>query len=33
SAGYTWIDRNAGTVQLPIRRAMELTAAEYGAKK
>lgn len=32
SAGYAWIDRNAGSVQLPIRRAMELTAAEYGAK-
>jgi len=33
SAGYAWIDRNAGSVQLPIRRAMELTTAEYGAKK
>lgn len=33
SSGYAWIDRNAGTVQLPIRRAMELTATEYGARK
>jgi hypothetical protein len=33
ASGYAWIDRNAGSVQLPIRRAMELTAAEYGARK
>jgi hypothetical protein len=30
---YAWIDQKAGTVQLPLRRAMELTAAEYGARK
>jgi len=33
ATGYAWIDRSAGSVQLPIRRAMELTAAEYGARK
>ena len=33
ASGYAWIDRNAGSVQLPVRRAMELTAAEYGARK
>lgn len=30
---YAWIDRKAGVVQLPIERAMELTAEKYGAKK
>jgi hypothetical protein len=33
ASGYAWIDRDAGRVQLPIRRAMEITAAEYGARK
>ena len=33
ASGYAWIDRNAGSVQLPIRRAMELTAADYGSRK
>jgi hypothetical protein len=31
--GYHWIDQKAGTVQLPIERAMELTVQQYGAKK
>jgi len=31
--GYHWIDQKAGAVQLPIERAMELTAQQYGAKK
>lgn len=30
---YAWIDRNAGVVQLPIERAMELTAGQYGKKQ
>ncbi len=30
---YAWIDQKAGTVQLPIERAMELTVAKYGVKK
>lgn len=29
---YGWADKNAGKVQLPIDRAMELTAKQYGAK-
>lgn len=33
AAAYAWIDRNAGTVQLPIDRAMELTVAAYRARK
>ncbi len=33
AAGYAWVDKNAGVVQLPIARAMELTAQKYGAKK
>jgi hypothetical protein len=33
TGGYRWIDQKAGTVQLPIERAMELTAEEHGAKK
>ena len=31
--GYVWLDQQAGVVQLPIDRAMELTAQKYGAKK
>lgn len=30
---YGWVDQNAGVVRLPIDRAMELTAQQYGAKK
>lgn len=30
---YAWIDQQKGTVQLPIKRAMELTVQELGAKK
>jgi len=30
---YGWADQKAGKVQLPIERAMELTAQHYGAKK
>ncbi|MDP3071564.1 MAG: hypothetical protein Q8N18_14840 [Opitutaceae bacterium] len=33
AASYAWIDQGAGVVQLPIDRAMELTAQKYGAKK
>ncbi len=32
-SGYAWIDQQAGKVQLPIERAMELTVQRYGAKK
>lgn len=28
---YGWVDKNAGKVHLPIDRAMELTAKQYGA--
>ena len=31
--GYAWIDKNKGTVRLPIERAMELTIAELANKK
>ncbi|MSU48582.1 MAG: hypothetical protein EXS37_05715 [Opitutus sp.] len=31
SSSYAWIDKSAGSVQLPIERAMELTAQKYGA--
>jgi hypothetical protein len=30
---YTWIDKNKGTVRLPIDRAMELTLADLANKK
>jgi cbb3-type cytochrome oxidase subunit 3 len=33
AASYAWVDQNAGVVQLPIDRAMELTAQKYGARK
>ena len=33
AASYAWVDQKAGVVQLPIDRAMELTAAHYGSKK
>jgi hypothetical protein len=31
--GYAWVDRNAGAVQLPIERAMELTARDLASKQ
>jgi len=30
---YAWIDQQAGVVQLPIERAMELTVQRYGHAK
>lgn len=33
SATYRWIDQGAGVVQLPIDRAMELTARELASKQ
>ena len=30
---YTWVEKNKGTVRLPIERAMELTVAELANKK
>ncbi|MSU24766.1 MAG: hypothetical protein EXS32_13205 [Opitutus sp.] len=33
AAAYAWVDQQAGVVQLPIERAMDLTAQHYGAKK
>lgn len=33
TTGYGWANKEAGAVQLPIERAMELTAQKYGAKK
>ena len=30
---YAWVDKNKGTVRLPIERAMQLTAAELASKK
>ncbi len=33
AVSYGWVDEKAGVVQLPIERAMELTAQKYGAKK
>jgi hypothetical protein len=33
AVSYGWVDQKAGVVQLPIERAMELTAQQYGAKK
>ncbi len=32
-SSYGWTDKGAGKVHLPIDRAMELTAQQYGAKK
>lgn len=31
-AGYRWVDKQAGTVALPIERAMELIVEEHGRK-
>lgn len=33
ATSYGWVDQNAKTVQLPIERAMELTAGELAAKQ
>jgi len=33
AASYGWVDQKAGVVQLPIQRAMQLTAEHYGSKK
>ena len=33
SSKYGWVDKNAGAVQLPIERAMELTARDLAAKQ
>ena len=33
SAKYGWVDQKAGVVQLPIERAMELTARDLAAKQ
>lgn len=32
ASSYAWVDQKAGVVQLPIERAMELTAQQYGKK-
>jgi hypothetical protein len=31
AGSYAWVDQKAGVVQLPIARAMELTAEKYGS--
>ena len=33
STSYGWVDQKAGVVQLPIERAMELTARDLAAKQ
>jgi len=33
SQSYAWIDQSAGTVQLPIDRAMELTVQQYNSTR
>lgn len=33
ATSYAWVDKNTGVVQLPIERAMELTARELAAKQ
>jgi hypothetical protein len=33
ATSYGWVDQKAGTVHLPIDRAMELTVQHYAAKK
>ena len=33
ASAYAWIDQKAGIVQLPIERAMELTAKQHAGKK
>lgn len=32
AASYAWVDQEAGVVQLPIDRAMELTVQRYNTK-
>ena len=32
-SGYAWVDKNKGTVRLPIERAIELTLADLANKK
>jgi hypothetical protein len=32
ATSYGWVDQKAGVVQLPIDRAMDLTAQKYGKK-
>jgi hypothetical protein len=32
-SSYAWVDQKAGTVQLPIERAMELTARDLASKQ
>ena len=32
AATYAWVDQKAGIVQLPVDRAMELVAQQYGPK-
>ncbi len=32
ASSYAWVDRKAGIVQVPIDRAMELVAEQYGKK-
>jgi hypothetical protein len=32
-SSYAWLDRSSGAVQLPVERAMELTARELAAKQ
>jgi hypothetical protein len=33
ATSYAWVDQKTGVVQLPIDRAMELTAERYSSKK
>jgi hypothetical protein len=33
ATSYGWVDKNGGVVRLPLERAMELTAEQYGKKK
>ena len=33
AASYAWVNKDAGVVQLPIERAMQLTVEQYGSKK
>jgi hypothetical protein len=33
SSSYGWVDQKAGVVQLPIERAMELTARDLAARQ
>jgi hypothetical protein len=33
ATSYAWIDQGAGTVQLPVERAVELTIQELNTKK